>query len=139
MAVGSKDELISKQKAEIDHLHAAVDEASRSISGLNEKVSKSESQRKEVGSKLESAQSEISKLSQELGTKVNLFAQLVELEGGKRSQGLLPSTRPTRRTIRRDHYRLFHFDFFNFLTPLLLFSFILGREADRNGGHTEAG
>lgn len=92
MAVASKDELISKQKAEIDHLHAAVDEASRSISGLNEKVSKSESQRKEVGSKLESAQSEISRLSQELGTKVNLFAQLVvqsRLEGGKRSQGLL--------------------------------------------------
>ena len=70
MAVESKDGVISKQKAEIDQLHAAVDEGSRSISGLNEKVSKSESQRKEVGSKLESAQGEISKLSRDLETKV---------------------------------------------------------------------
>ena len=75
VAVESKDEVISKQKGEIDRLHAAADESSRSISNLNEKVSKLDSQRKDVGSKLESAQGEISKLSQELGAKVNLFAQ----------------------------------------------------------------
>ena len=77
--VASKDELISKLRSEIDRLQAVSDESSRSISGLNEKVAKLESQRKDAASKLESAQGEISKLSQESGAKVNLFAQPLRL------------------------------------------------------------
>ena len=67
-----KDETISKQRLEIDQLHSSLNENSCSLSSLNEKAGKLEASRLELRAKLETAQGEISKLAEELRTKVRL-------------------------------------------------------------------
>ena len=67
-----KDETISKQRLEIDQLHSSLNENSCSLSSLNEKAGKLEASRLELRAKLETAQGEISKLTEELRTKVRL-------------------------------------------------------------------
>ena len=68
-----KDEIIGKQKNDIDNLYGSLSESQRSVSSLNEKVSKLESHKNELQNKLETAQKEHGLLAEKLQTKVLQF------------------------------------------------------------------
>ena len=65
-----KDEIIGKQKNDIDNLHGSLNESQRTVSNLNEKVSKLESQKNEVLSKSENTQKDLAIMSEKLQNKV---------------------------------------------------------------------
>ena len=68
-----KDEIIGKQKKDIDNLHGSLNENQRDISNLKEKVSKLESHKNELQNKWESAQKELKVVQVNLQTKVTLI------------------------------------------------------------------
>ena len=71
-----KDEIIGKQKKDIDNLHGSLNENQRDISNLKEKVSKLESHKNELQNKWESAQKELKVVQVNLQTKVNFLCAL---------------------------------------------------------------
>ena len=65
-----KDEIIGKQKNDIDNLHGSLNESQRTVSNLNEKVSKLESQKTEILSTSENMQKDLAIMSEKLQNKV---------------------------------------------------------------------
>ena len=74
-----KDEIIGKQKNDIDNLHGSLNESQRTVSNLNEKVSKLENQKTEVLSKSENTQKDLAIMSEKLQNKVlcTIFFQIL--------------------------------------------------------------